>query len=1077
MDLIFNKPVFSAAKTSGCLSIMLCLVFAGLSHSADFAGGIGSRENPFRITTAAHLTSIGSDPNLLKKCFVLMNDIDLDPNLPGNKAFDQALIAPGAVWWDSSGGFAGCFDGNGRTVKNLRIENNAGDSIGLGLFGRTGPTSEIHDLSLENTRIDGKLCSCDMGGLVGYNQGLIRNCHSANTALVNGVSQVGGLVGRDYQGTIINCWATGPLTAVFSANAGGLVGRSEEGLIVACHADISFIANSYRAGGLIGHCQGSCIVNCYANGTMTMTGDSQSRFGGFVGYSDNSTYINCYSTGWAQLVGPFHPGNQPKTWRFGFVSYGDRLAYCYSRDPDWKPLGSSFCYSLCRLNDEQMMQQASFVGWDFLGVAADGPSDVWMMPEDGGQPILTASPEPRQGKGTTADPYLIASPQELGFIAHRPEASYRLICDIDFTETEWKNITFPVFSGRLNGAGHCLANLTIDKRMGNGLFGWIRKGAVVENLRLENVRQIAVEAWWDVGLLAGLNQGTVVNCSSTGLVLNAMGGATGGLIGRNEGCVIQCSAQVELSGHYSVGGLVGFNDGLVKDCYADIMRGNVHVGALVGTNGAGMVTNCYALGSVERTSSDSRSVGGLIGSHYAGDSLHMRNYYIPSDHHNLGNQAGIPLSDEQMRQKDSFVGWEFYEEGQSGGVWVMPPQGYPVLAWQTDLSGLVWLPHIKGQTLQQARTTLADAGLQIGSIEYDWDVAADVNTAIDINPSHPVAPGTSVKLLMSRGPYDWRTNAGEGSMQTPYDISSAGQLRSLGEHRDLWGKHFLLTSDIDLGFQHIYDHLVRESSGTLDGGGHTILGLSILGNGERTGLFGGLNENSEIRFLSLSNARIVGRTSLDLNRDGGTGALLGENLGTVMRCSSSGRVTGTNLTGGLVGSNLNALSQCSSTATVTGGRRTGGLAGRSATMSECFYCGSVVGAEITGGLMGSAQYTSDSYAIASIAGKKWVGGLMGMGQRRWGGELKNCYALAYTTDGEDYALGMPSGQGPSYADHCYGLQSGDPKLVFYDAIPLIEAQMKQQASFEEWDFETIWQICEGQGYPRLQWEDITCAAK
>ena len=99
-----------------------------------------------------------------------------------------------------------------------------------------------------------------------------------------------------------------------------------------------------------------------------------------------------------------------------------------------------------------------------------------MMPEEGGYPVLTASagqaPEPRHGQGTTADPYLIGSPQELGFISHRPEANYRLICDIDFAETELKNITFPVFSGRLNGAGHCLANLTIDKRMGNGLFGW-----------------------------------------------------------------------------------------------------------------------------------------------------------------------------------------------------------------------------------------------------------------------------------------------------------------------------------------------------------------------------------------------------------------------------------------------------------------------------------------------------------------------------------------------------------------------------------------------------------------------------
>ena len=34
--------------------------------------------------------------------------------------------------------------------------------------------------------------------------------------------------------------------------------------------------------------------------------------------------------------------------------------------------------------------------------------------------------------------------------------------------------------------------------------------------------------------------------------------------------------------------------------------------------------------------------------------------------------------------------------------------------------------------------------------------------------------------------------------------------------------------------------------------------------------------------------------------------------------------------------------------------------------------------------------------------------------------------------------------------------------------------MKQQASFVGWDFANTWTICEGLGYPRLQWEAVDC---
>ena len=41
-------------------------------------------------------------------------------------------------------------------------------------------------------------------------------------------------------------------------------------------------------------------------------------------------------------------------------------------------------------------------------------------------------------------------------------------------------------------------------------------------------------------------------------------------------------------------------------------------------------------------------------------------------------------------------------------------------------------------------------------------------------------------------------------------------------------------------------------------------------------------------------------------------------------------------------------------------------------------------------------------------------------------------------------------------------------------LALTAVQMKQQASFADWDFDETWAICEGKDYPRLRWEDLPC---
>ena len=72
-----------------------------------YAGGTGEPNDPYQIATAADLIALGNEPNDYDKHFILTADIDLDPNLPGRKVFDKAVIAPDIDPNDKYLGFRG----------------------------------------------------------------------------------------------------------------------------------------------------------------------------------------------------------------------------------------------------------------------------------------------------------------------------------------------------------------------------------------------------------------------------------------------------------------------------------------------------------------------------------------------------------------------------------------------------------------------------------------------------------------------------------------------------------------------------------------------------------------------------------------------------------------------------------------------------------------------------------------------------------------------------------------------------------------------------------------------------------
>ena len=102
--------------------LMLCSILQTSALSVEFSGGTGEPNDPYQIATAVDLMLLGESPEYYDKHFILTDDIDLDPNLPGRKVFEKSAIAPDANMVDrffEGTPFFGVFNGNGNKILNF----------------------------------------------------------------------------------------------------------------------------------------------------------------------------------------------------------------------------------------------------------------------------------------------------------------------------------------------------------------------------------------------------------------------------------------------------------------------------------------------------------------------------------------------------------------------------------------------------------------------------------------------------------------------------------------------------------------------------------------------------------------------------------------------------------------------------------------------------------------------------------------------------------------------------------------------------------------------------------------------
>lgn len=537
------------------------------------------------------------------------------------------------------------------------------------------------------------------------------------------------------------------------------------------------------------------------------------------------------------------------------------------------------------------------------------------------------SPEPQlPGSGTATDPYLISNASALQSIQQNLSAHYALANDIDASGTAGWNDgqgfqpigddPNPTFSGTLNGQGHTITGLVIDRPGEDhvGLFG--DSGGKIADLALEN---IDITGRADVGGLVGDSYGSISNITVSGSVTGA--DDVGGLAGSSSGLVEAVSVEVTVTGNKTVGGLVGENDGRITNTAATgTITGKEDTGGLVGSNtglgphSEGVITNS----STSATVTGQESVGGLAGS--SGREGTIRNVTASGEVTASGNGSddifytGGLVGNNRGDIKGATASGDVVGDGKTGGLagrntgTITNATAFGPVNGTMRVGGLVGENSGLGQDAEGLIAN-SSASAPVTGEEYVGGLAGSSGregTVQNVTASGDVAGDNNVGGLVGQN---------TGAITDATAFGPVNGTRTVG---GLVGQH---------------------SESTISDAGGEIKGAQATGP-------------------------VVG-----VDRVGG---LVGSNAGTLRKTSASGTVTGEDTVGGLVGVNekrsrlTGRIVHSMASGDVVGhadGYDVGGLIGdNEGVVNQTFAVGTVSGDGSVGGLVGSG---TDSHVINS----------------------------------------------------------------------------------------------------------------
>ena len=377
-----------------------------------------------------------------------------------------------------------------------------------------------------------------------------------------------------------------------------------------------------------------------------------------------------------------------------------------------------------------------------------------------------------------------------------------------------------------------------------------------------------------------------------------------------------------------------------------------------------------------------------------------------------------------------------------------------------------------------ARSALAQWASVFGSLPDDGSYRAHVSM-IEAENGYYIA--VDVEVLKAGTPDKGETDPdpepdpGYRVEDGTYFVTNATGLIAWADHvrAGHWDTNCTLEADIELtgSWEPIGTDSSHAYTGTFDGNGKTITGLTINSSSRYVGMFGYLN--GEVTKLNLANVDITSSWSTQPAGSVGAvagyikssssitgcsvsgsitingaysqaGGVVGENYGSVSQCqvnelTIAGPSSGNSIyLGGVVGSNSKTVDDCQvENLTITNGSYVGGVAGQTSSSSSALTGCSVKNSSVTGrsgsgGMVGTfydgkiAGCSVDGTTVAAdgLSGKS--GGVIGS---QIGGTVMACYFANGQINGDDALFpnlgGVAGAQTGGSLISCYSTGGGD----------------------------------------------------
>lgn len=890
-----------------------------------FAGGAGTVDDPYKISTGAELAYLAQQVNAGEsysgKYFTLTSDIQLN-ELDKDGMPKAAEGQTGAYPWIPIGNnkkkFQGTFDGAGHTVEGLYINEKK-----------------------------------TLRGLFGISAGTVKNL-IVTGVIKNNIAQVGGVVGNNAKGYVINCGFYGQIE-VSGSNRGGVVGAGTAANVKNCW----FYKNGGAEDKVVG---GTGAINCAA----------------ITGQNADLTTVNMDiegDKGWMWTADKPYPvlGELPKIIMFEpvFSDCEAKLTVMVG-DALIEPIDGKY----------EVTEGKATIKTEAKGiyVTTDPASDELLEITSDGIEYTVAKPV-RLYYGTEADFADYAAWQKfLQTCSIENEDQFKLLarmvnsgrCDTTgmATITLKASITLPddwesigtsdhPFAGKFNGTG---SSYSISGLNGD-LFGVV-KGSI-ESVNISG----------GTGRLVGTLEsgGTVKNCMSTAEAQGSdENAAVGGLVGTAvEGATVSSSYYYNKD---SMGTRV-VGSGKATNCFylaeTSTFGAENDTGARTAEEfAAGRVTwelNGKADGFKGRNtylswgmSDNEPKVPKLarikVGAPGCVYELTLTKVYAP------------PAKDIRLE------GGEDVTVFQNGDTW------YAYCVWASNKTFSVEVDTTSlesgdmvsyGTKGEPTKITRIEASAEAAKNAYFYTIGGKIEADIDWYVGHENEDTYILKNAAEMFGFAALVN-GTAKDKDGKEIPSKG----------FDGKTVELANDIDLsncpwtpiGFT---DSIVFQ--GTFNGGGHRVKGLLVAANIRYAGLFGRLKGAGTVRNVQVEGSVDATYTS------GGTfyvGGIVGQlaGSGTVSNCLSKVDVTATSSNnavsaGGVVGDAVSGskINLCwnEGSVQVTGvvvGSAVGGVVGSAATATNCANFGAVTSNCATGGIAGSINEASNCYNLGTVTG-------------------------------------------------------------------------------------------------------------